>query len=161
MRTQWIRVYSQEDKTSIHSFHVAYMSGGISERVVSFDIDETTSFTDLRQMVCWQEYNGSYRRPIPLYSELLEAMKKSTNEYGYTKEDEREFRFGVVTCTSMSASTSTSTVTADNNNNDSSNNEIFPQIIQEEVEDEPIDQIIAPGLDLILVPLILIPKVNI
>ena len=29
------------------------------------------------------------------YSELLEAIKSSTNKYGYAKDEERNFRFGI------------------------------------------------------------------
>jgi hypothetical protein len=151
MRTQWIRIYSQHTDADLHSFHVAYMGGGVSQRVACFDIDERTSFTDLRHMVCWQEYNGSYRRTVPLYSELLEAMKCSTNQYSYSEEDQREFRFGVAT------EREDGTISVGKEKQNSCNNDL-PRIIQSEVEDEPIDQIINLGLDLILVPLILIPK---
>ena len=169
MRTQWIRIYyQQQENPKRHSFYVGcMMSGGISDRIVSFDIDERTTFADLRHMVCWREQNGSYRRTIPLYAELLEAMKSCANTYGYSKDEHREFVFGVDTHTKN-----------ENKNNDNNGRCVGDvkdddddtkerrantirndlQIIQCDVEDEPIDQIIPPGVDLILVPLILIPK---
>lgn len=168
MRTQWIRIYSQEqDNTKHHSFYVGcMMSGGISDRVISFDIDERTTFTDLRNMVCWREQNGSYRRPIPLYAELLEAIKSCENIYDYSKDEQREFLFGVDTRNRQIDKNSSNDDDDDIKYDDDdikekSANTIgnsLPQIIQCDIEDEPIDQIIPPGVDLILVPLILTPK---
>ncbi len=121
------------------------MDGGISDRMASFGIDQTTTFSNLRQMLCWREQNGFFRRTI-IYSELLEVMKRSTNKYDYSKSELREFRFGIAT------------INDENESNVSSQEDSLPKIIQKDIEDEPIDQIIALGLDLILVPLVLIPK---
>ena len=144
------------------------MSGGISDRVVSFDIDERTTFTDLRQMVCWREQNGSNRRPIPLYAELLEATKSSENIYGYSKDEQREFLFGVDTRnreTDIKNSNGNDGIKYDDDKiKGKGSNTIgngLPQIIHCDVEDESIDQIISSGMDLILVPIILIPKLKV
>lgn len=142
MRIQWIRIYAPQGDPTKHSFHVGHLIGGTSERMASFDIEKTTTFSDLRQMLCWREQNGFFRRTI-IYTELLEAMKRSTNEYDYPEEDLRDFRFGIL----MS--------------NENGYQHELPKIIQKDIEDEPIDQIIALGLDIILVPLVLIPKRNV
>ncbi len=154
MRTQWIRIYSQQQDEHCHSFYLGHTIGGISERIVSFDIDETTTFKDLRQTICWREQNGFYRRPL-VFAELLEAMKTATDKYGYSKDDILEFRFGYDNCDIDSNKKG-----RDLGGHISEGKEIngLPRIIQFDIEDEPIDQIIPPGVDLILVPLVLIPK---
>lgn len=103
-------------------------------------------------MLCWREQNGFFRRTI-VYSELLEAMKLCTNEYNYSKEEVRDFRFGIRMCEIDDGGNSGCELINDDDNDDP-----LPKIIQKEIEDEPIDQIIPLGLDLILVPLVLIPK---
>ena len=141
-----IRIYAPPSDPSKHSFYVGHMIGGITERVTSFEIDKTTTFSDLRQMICWREQNGFFRRTI-LYLELLEAMKRSENKYAYSKADERDFRFGIKISEEKG-----------HDGSDELKKDTLPRIIQKDIEDEPIDQIISIGLDLILVPLVLIPK---
>ncbi len=161
MRTQFIRIYSENSNPDHHTFYVGHMamSDGVSQRISSFDINERTSFKDLRQMILWEEHNGSYRRTVPLYSELLEAMKSSTNRYGYSKEDQRDFRFGIIrNDRGVISDEAAATAEADSGEEMKKEGGMFPILIQKEVEDEPIDQIIEPGLDLVLVPLVLIPK---
>ena len=159
MRTQFVRIYSEPKDAHPHSFYVGYMSGGISHRIASFDIDERTSFKDLRQVICWEERNGILRRTVH-YSELLEAMKSSSNRYGYSKEDQRSFRFGVLSKIDKKINEADEAIAddADSCKEIKEEDEDFPMLIQKDVEDEPIDHIIEPGLDLILVPLVSIPK---
>lgn len=151
MRTQWIRVYSQQQDEHSHSFYVGDMIGGISERIVSFDIDETTTFKDLRQIICWREQNGFYWRPL-VFTELIEAMKTATDKFGYSRDELLEFRFGYDDWDIDSNKESRDLGSEGKEVNG------LPRIIQFDIEDEPIDQIIPPGVDLILVPLVLIPK---
>lgn len=163
MRTQWIRIYYAQDENKVnqHSFYVGYFmhGGGVTDRIVSFDIDDRTTFSQLRKMVCWRECNGSYRRPVPLYAELLEAMKGqccTKNVHKYSKHELLDFRFGV-----LDQFQNGNVDAKDDHDNDDDKGKqrdrnhkkqdegvecnALPQIIRLEVEDEPIDQIIPCG----------------
>lgn len=150
----WIRIYSEPKSEVLHSFYVGYLDGvGISDRIASFEIDESTTFADLREMVSWRQKDGCYFR-TRLYCELLDTMRSSSNKYGYSKANRHEFCFGYLA--------DKHTFQNHNDSNRKEKNQTFqsslPRLIQADIENEPIDQIIAPGVDLILVPKILIPK---
>ena len=42
MRTQWIRIYSNQQDENLHTFYAGFVMGGISDRVASYEVDETS-----------------------------------------------------------------------------------------------------------------------
>mmetsp|Transcript_41741 Transcript_41741/g.50014 ORF Transcript_41741/g.50014 Transcript_41741/m.50014 type:complete len:164 (+) Transcript_41741:135-626(+) len=142
MTRLWIRTYtgSNGNETS-HSFYVGNDQGGLSERIASFLIHEYTTFTDIRQMIEVTCDKGMYRRSA-LFSEIRHVMSTSPNPHEYPQSMANKYVFG-----SMKG-------LADSNENSLMSENHVPLVISEDVEDEPIIDILGHNseYDLIIIP---------
>ena len=158
----FLRVYTfpNVNKKS-HSFYVGHTNSGLSTRLFDGVLihNATTTFTDLRRMIEYKFEDGMYRRTM-IYQELMHIMDSSssscTNPHGYKDSDKREYVFGTIPG-----------VGEENNQANSTTNgttidisftikyDVVPTIIQQDVEDEPIVEIIGDPLkyDIIIVPI--------
>lgn len=149
MRTLWVRIYIlPADNRVTNSFYVGHEMGGLSKRIVSYQIREdddtpATTFQSLRNLIEWKEDRGMFRR-TQVYCELLDVMLRSSNTYGYSKVDQRKYRFGTIPNIGGATGCLCDTAMAETS---------FPAILSKDIEDEPIEQIIGTELDLIIVPL--------
>ncbi|GMI27175.1 hypothetical protein TeGR_g2617 [Tetraparma gracilis] len=121
--------------------------GGLSERIASFLIhDEITTFKDLRQMIEVVNDNGMNRRTA-VFQDLLFLMEHSSNPHKYPRKELLHYRFGIIEGVGGQELGDTNVVR-------DYDRSLAPILIKEEVEDEPIREIVANllELDLLLVP---------
>jgi len=130
MTRVFFRLYTvPADPKEANAFCVGNEMGGLSERLVSFSIQESTTWKDLRQKLEFEEHKGICRRTA-FNLELRHTMSTSSNPRGYKEEDLFKHNFA------------TTKIGGFEGNND----DVSPALIPEEVETEPIIEIVVkPG----------------
>lgn len=145
----WIRLYTVPTLvTNTHAFIVGSESGGLSERLASFLInDEITTFRDIRQMIETSNEGGMNRRTM-LFQELHHVMMTSSNPHAYKKTQLHEYRFGVLSGVGGIEE-------GDRNVTRDYDKTAVPSLFSLELEEEPIAQIMGNLLeyDLLVVPI--------
>mmetsp|Transcript_26816 Transcript_26816/g.38477 ORF Transcript_26816/g.38477 Transcript_26816/m.38477 type:complete len:157 (-) Transcript_26816:2236-2706(-) len=68
---------------------------GLTERVASCTIEESTTWKDLRQMLEFEEYKRMYRKTI-FNLELRHVMINACNPHGYSNHDLTRYAFATV-----------------------------------------------------------------
>ncbi len=153
----FLRVYTfpNVDKKS-HSFYVGHTKRGLSTRLFDGVLihNTSTTFTDLRRMIEYKFEDGMYRRTM-IYQEIMHIMDSScTNPHGYKDSDKREYVFGTIPGVGEENNQAISTTNGAAIDISFSTYGV-PTIIQQDVEDEPIVEIIGDPLkyDIIIVPI--------
>jgi hypothetical protein len=141
MSRVFIRIYTLPALASeANAFCVGDEIGGLTDRLSSIIVQESTTWENLRSIIEFEDKNGMYKKTA-LNLELGYIMKNACNPHGYTNADLLNYEFATVgTSTGKSESDCKEMLT-----------NVKPDLVFPKVETELVGRALS-GVDLVLVP---------
>jgi hypothetical protein len=96
MSRVFIRIYTLPALASeANAFCVGDEIGGLTDRLASIIVQESTTWQNLRSIIEFEDHNGMYKKTA-LNLELRYVMKNACNPHGYINADLLNYEFATV-----------------------------------------------------------------
>jgi hypothetical protein len=139
MSQVFVRIYTfPADAKKANAFCVGDEIGGLTERLATFIVQESTTWGDLRSMIEFEQVDGMYKRTT-LNLELRYIMRKACNPHGYSFCDLLSYDFATVEAGPWKSDSKKLLIDA------------VPNLLSPKLETELVGGQLL-GLDLVLVP---------